>query len=82
MMALSINQIAQQTGDTTANAAARIRRWEAAVGQAWRRWTYNHSGLPTANDLSLAASRYAGEHLGADYCRFVAGVRGYGLATP
>lgn len=39
----SINQIAQEDGDTSANEAARIREREAAVARAWRTVAY-HEG--------------------------------------
>jgi hypothetical protein len=39
----SINQIAQESGDSSANEAARIREREAAVARAWRTVVY-HEG--------------------------------------
>jgi hypothetical protein len=37
----SINQIAQEDGDTSANEARRIREREAAIARAWRTLAYN-----------------------------------------
>jgi len=38
----SINQIAQETGDISANEAARIRERESVVARAWRTVAYHH----------------------------------------
>lgn len=50
----SINQIAQETGDTSANEAARIRDREAAVTKAWRTLAY-HKGEAACTAERVAA---------------------------
>jgi hypothetical protein len=46
----SINQIAQETGDTSANEAARIRDREALVARAWRTIAYHEGATACTAD--------------------------------
>lgn len=66
----SINQIAQETGDTSANEVARIRQREAAVKTAWRTIAYE-KGTVTLSELAKAAD------LPREYCRLICERDGY-----
>ncbi len=70
----SINQIAQEAGDTSANEANRIREREATVKRAWRTIAFNE------NEAACTAERIAAETgLPADFVRFVCGTHGLDL---
>lgn len=73
----SINQIAQESGDTSANEAERIRQREAAVRQAWRTLQFNNDKLPTISQIVELASRLADEYLGAEFCARICECTGY-----
>lgn len=64
----SINQMAQDEGDSSANEANRIRLRERSVRTAWRTFVFNNDKNPTIKDVSDLASELSGEHLGYDYC--------------
>lgn len=70
----SINQIAQENGDSSANEAKRIRDRESAVKQAWRRVAFNEG------EAACTVEKVAREaDLPVDYVRFVCGNVGYEL---
>lgn len=75
----SINQMAQEDGDTTRNEAARIKAREAAVAKAWRTYVWEHDENPTAQQVSQLATEIAEELLGVEYVTRVCGTRGYEL---
>lgn len=75
----SINQIAQENGDTTANEANRIRRREATVKHAWRKYTFEHNEYPTAQQIAEIASEEAEEELGMEYVKTICERNGYEL---
>lgn len=50
----SINQLAQETGDTSAREASRIREREASVARAWRTIAY-HEGEAACTAARVAA---------------------------
>jgi hypothetical protein len=52
----SINQIAQEDGDTSANESARIRDREAAVAKAWRTIAYHEGETACTADRIAKAS--------------------------
>jgi hypothetical protein len=71
----SINQMAQEEGDTTANEAKRIREREATVKKAWRTVAFYE------NEAACTAERIAKESgLPIDYVRFVCANYGLNLA--
>ena len=71
----SINQVAQENGDTSANEAARIRERERAVVAAWRTIAFNEGeSACTLGRVSRAAE------LPEEYVAFVCAVKGYALA--
>jgi hypothetical protein len=49
----SINQIAQESGDSSANEAARIREREALVARGWRTIAY-HEGAAACTAARIA----------------------------
>ncbi len=70
----SINQIAQEDGDSSANEAARIRAREADVKRAWRTIAYEQG------EAACTAERVAdAANLPIAYVRFVCGASGYDL---
>jgi hypothetical protein len=70
---------AWEEGDTTANAAKRIKAREAAVATAWRTFVYNNDRNPTIYNVAEDASVLAGESLGREFCARICEVRGYAL---
>lgn len=73
-MKKSINQMAQESGDSSANEAARIREREANVKRAWRQVAYDDGeSACTARRIAAAAK------LPVDYVRFVCAVHGLEL---
>jgi hypothetical protein len=71
----SINQIAQEDGDTSANEATRIRDREAAVAKAWRTIAY-HEG-----EASCTADRIAKvAELPIDFVRDICARKGFDLS--
>ncbi len=73
-MKKSINQIAQEDGDTSANEAARIRDREAAVTKAWRTIAY-HEGEGACTAERVAAST----ELPVDFVRDICARKGLDL---
>lgn len=70
----SINQMAQEEGDSSANEARRIREREATVKRAWRTLAYNEGEAAcTAARISEASG------IPIDYVRTVCGNVGYTL---
>jgi hypothetical protein len=70
----SINQIAQETGDTSANEAARIREREAVVARAWRTVAYHHGQAAcTADKIAEIAA------LPVDFVRDICARKGLDL---
>jgi hypothetical protein len=68
----SINQVAQDEGNTSANEAKRIRNRESAVKVAWRTIAFNEG------EAACTAERVARDcELPVDYVRFVCGNAGY-----
>lgn len=63
----SVNQLAQEDGDTSLNEAERAKTREAMVNRCYRAYCYDHEAPPTAKQLSLTASEAAGEHLGEEF---------------
>lgn len=73
-MGKSINQLAQEEGDSSANEARRIREREAQVKKAWRTVAFYE------NEAACTAERIARESdLPVDYVRFVCGKEGLAL---
>jgi len=71
----SINQVAQEEGDTSANEAARIRDREAAVAKAWRTIAY-HEG-----EAACTADRVAAiAELPVDFVRDICARKGLALS--
>lgn len=69
----SINQMAQEEGNSSANEARRIRDREASVKRAWRTVAFYE------NEAACTADRISKESdLPVEYVRFVCG--SYGLA--
>lgn len=76
MSTKSINQLAQESGDTSANEAQRVRERVASIKKAWRVIAY-HEGESacTADRIASAAG------LPVDHVRFVCGSEGLPLAA-
>jgi len=72
----SVNQQAQLEGDTTANAAKRIRANALQVKDAWRAYAYEHDTLPTVEQLVTATG------FPVEYIVFICGSEGYALHDP
>jgi DNA-directed RNA polymerase specialized sigma subunit len=70
---ISINQLAQETGDTSANEANRIREREALIRRTWRSIAHNLNRTPTAKEIAERTG-YP-EH----YIRFVCECSGHNL---
>lgn len=73
-MKKSVNQIAQEDGDTSANEAARIREREAAVAKAWRTVAYYEGETACTADRVAALSE-----LPADFVRDICARKGLSL---
>lgn len=74
-MTKSINQVAQEEGDSSANEAARIRAREGAVTRAWRTIAY-HEG-----EAACTADRVAADaELPVDFVRDICARKGLDLA--
>lgn len=70
----SINQMAQEEGDSSANEAQRIRDRESTVKRTWRSVAFHE------NEAACTAERIAKEsELPIDYVRFVCGKEGLAL---
>lgn len=71
----SINQVAQEAGDTSANEAARIREREAAVARAWRTVAYQEGEAAcTADRIATTAE------LPVDFVRDICARKGLNLS--
>lgn len=49
---ISINQLAQEIGDTSANEANRIREREALIRRTWRSIAHNLNRTPAAKEIA------------------------------
>jgi hypothetical protein len=70
----SVNQITQDTGDSSANEAARIRDREATVARAWRQVAFDEGEAACTADRIAAKSE-----LPVAFVRFVCGNKGLDL---
>jgi hypothetical protein len=52
----SINQLAQEEGDSSRNEANRIRERESAIRSAWRQIAFNTNRRPAAKEIAEQTS--------------------------